>query len=87
MRIGVIAVAAFGLLFAVPVEARETWIIRTDLWGNPAYSTLTLEHQQSDISGDLDGDEQTSSFSLSVVPDAKLDATVSKSLETKNAEE
>lgn len=56
MRIGVIAVAGFGLLFTAPVEARETWIVRTDLWGNPAYSTLTLEHQQSDISGDMDGD-------------------------------
>lgn len=34
----------------------ETWIVRTDLWGNPAFSTLTIDRAGGRISGDLDGD-------------------------------
>ena len=56
MRVGFVRLAAFGLLAAAPAGANETWVVRTDLWGNPAFSTLTLERQQSHISGDLDGD-------------------------------
>jgi Tfp pilus assembly protein PilE len=37
--------------------------------------------------GDLDGDGATSSFSLTVTSDAKLNAVVSDALETKNPEE
>jgi len=36
--------------------APETWILRTDLWGNPAFSTLTLDRQGDSLSGTLDGD-------------------------------
>ena len=56
MRFRVVAVAAFGLLTAVPVEASETWIFRTDLWGTPAFSTLTFDCEKADIAGDFDGD-------------------------------
>lgn len=32
------------------------WIVRTDLWGNPAFSTLKFTRGQARVSGDLDGD-------------------------------
>lgn len=56
MRFCVVAVAVFGLFSAIAASANETWIVRTDLWGNPAFSTLTVERKQTKISGDLDGD-------------------------------
>ncbi len=56
MRFSVFAIAAFGLLTAAPLEARETWIVRTDLWGNPSFSTLTFDRKEAQILGDLDGD-------------------------------
>ncbi|MEA9563996.1 MULTISPECIES: acetamidase/formamidase family protein [unclassified Xanthomonas] len=34
----------------------ETWIVRTDLWGNPVFSTLSIDRTGNRISGDLDGD-------------------------------
>ncbi|KQR13273.1 MULTISPECIES: acetamidase/formamidase family protein [Xanthomonas] len=34
----------------------ETWIVRTDLWGNPAFSNLSIDRTGNRISGDLDGD-------------------------------
>lgn len=45
------------MLLASPALARETWIVRTDLWGNPAFSTLTLERGGTFVTGDLDGDK------------------------------
>ncbi len=59
MRFSVVAIAAFGLIAAVPSKASETWIVRTDLWGNPAFSTLTFDREKARISGDLDGDRVT----------------------------
>lgn len=56
MRLGVFAVAALGLLTAVPSRANETWIVRTDLWGNPAFSTLSFDREKTQVLGDLDGD-------------------------------
>ena len=44
---------ALALLAAGPAE---TWIVRVDLWGNPAFSTLTLTRDGARLSGDLDGD-------------------------------
>lgn len=44
---------ALALLAAGPAE---TWIVRVDLWGNPAFSTLTLARDGADVSGDIDGD-------------------------------
>lgn len=38
------------------VLSAETWIVRTDLWGNPVFSTLTVELQAGRLTGDLDGD-------------------------------
>lgn len=46
----------YSLLLTVPAAAAETWIVRTDLWGNPAFSTLTLERGNGPVTGDLDGD-------------------------------
>lgn len=45
-----------AMLLAIPAAAAETWIVRTDLWGNPAFSTLTLDRQQGRLTGALDGD-------------------------------
>lgn len=56
MRLSAFTIAALGLLAAVPLKASETWIVRTDLWGNPAFSTLTFDREKAKISGDLDGD-------------------------------
>lgn len=49
---------AFALLVsaASPAFATETWIARTDLWGNPAFSIVTIAQQHDRLSGDLDGD-------------------------------
>lgn len=44
------------LLLAGPARAAETWIMRTDLWGNPAFSTLVIDRANGHITGDLDGD-------------------------------
>lgn len=48
-----------AILTGVAAEASvsETWIVRTDLWGNPAFSTLTLEREGDRLSGTLDGDK------------------------------
>jgi amidase len=35
---------------------QETWLITTDLWGNPLYQTLELVRDAGRISGTLDGD-------------------------------
>lgn len=43
-------------ILVVPVATAETWIVRTDLWGSPAFSTLTLEHGDKGVTGDIDGD-------------------------------
>lgn len=48
--------AALSLFAVAPALSAETWIVRTDLWGNPAFSTLTIEQQRGRLSGDLDGD-------------------------------
>ncbi|PVX29160.1 acetamidase/formamidase family protein [Sphingomonas pokkalii] len=43
-------------IVATSAAAAESWIVRTDLWGNPAFSTLTVERRGKDVTGDLDGD-------------------------------
>ena len=48
--------AAILLCLATGASARETWIVRTDLWGNPAFSTLSLDRDGQRLDGDLDGD-------------------------------
>ena len=49
-------ILALALSIASPLLAEETWIVRTDLWGNPAFSTLTVERRNDQIAGNLDGD-------------------------------
>lgn len=56
MRFSVAGIVALGLLTAAAASAGETWIVRTDLWGNPAFSTLKLDREKTKVSGDLDGD-------------------------------
>ncbi len=59
LRIGF--AAAIGLswmsLISPRAAAEQTWIIRTELWGNPAFSTLILEHSGTQLSGNLDGEQ------------------------------
>ncbi|WP_202947450.1 hypothetical protein [Xanthomonas phaseoli] len=52
------AFVVFGptMFLAVSAFATETWIVRTDLWGNPAFSTLTIERDGGTVTGELDGD-------------------------------
>nr|WP_282580367.1 acetamidase/formamidase family protein [Sphingomonas faeni] len=52
----VLILSACAPILVVPVAAAETWIVRTDLWGNPAFSTLMLEHGDKGVTGDIDGD-------------------------------
>ncbi len=38
-----LALVTCGLIVAdTSLISGETWIVRTDLWGNPAFSTLTV---------------------------------------------
>ncbi|NOT88499.1 MAG: acetamidase [Lysobacter sp.] len=37
-------------------RARESWVVSTDLWGNPMYSELELSRDGSRLTGMLDGD-------------------------------
>ncbi|TSC34160.1 acetamidase/formamidase family protein [Corallococcus sp. Z5C101001] len=38
------------------LAASESWLVTTDLWGNPAYQLLTLERAGKRLTGELDGD-------------------------------
>lgn len=53
---------ALILMAASAVVAKETWIVRVDLWGNPAFSTLTIDRKSGKLSGDFDGDRVTGEF-------------------------
>lgn len=54
-------------LLAAPAIAQpgptESWILVTDMWGNPAYSTLTLSRAGGRLSGELDGDSLSGTVS------------------------
>ena len=67
MQFNILAVAAFGLLTAASSKASETWIVRTDLWGNPAFSTLTFDRDRAKVSGDLDGDRVAGDVRASLI--------------------
>lgn len=62
-----------ALLAATPACA-ETWIVRTDLWGNPAFATLTLQRDGKRLTGDLDGDRVAGSIDGRRVSFAATDA-------------
>ena len=56
------ALAPVALALSAPGSARdaaragEHWLVVTDMWGTPAYSTMTLVSEGDRLSGDLDGD-------------------------------
>lgn len=56
LRRAALLLSALTLIWIAPGAAAETWIVRTDLWGNPAFSTLTFERAGGSVTGDLDGD-------------------------------
>jgi acetamidase/formamidase len=49
-----------GLYLPLSVHAGETtverWLLKTDLWGNTAYQTLTISQDGNSLSGTFDGD-------------------------------
>lgn len=47
-----------GIAFSTIAHAstRETWLVTTDLWGNPSYQSLDLVIDGQHITGTLDGD-------------------------------
>lgn len=55
-RLAALILSASVSVLVVPLAAAETWIVRTDLWGNPAFSTLTLERSGRGVTGEIDGD-------------------------------
>ncbi|HYG04870.1 MAG TPA: acetamidase/formamidase family protein [Stenotrophomonas sp.] len=73
MLVRVLTLALLAL--SASAQANETWIVRTDLWGNPAFSTLELSRERSRITGDLDGDRVEGQFAG---PDASFNATDAK---------
>ncbi len=53
------ALAMCCLLLASPgvrAAIHESWVVATDLWGNPAYQSLEIEVDGNRLSGTLDGD-------------------------------
>ncbi len=58
VRLAALFLSATASALAVPAFA-ESWILRTDLWGSPAFSTLTIDRTGNEVSGDLDGDRIT----------------------------
>lgn len=55
---------AFAALPAfAQAQQGESWLLVTDMWGNAAYSTLTLARDGSTLSGELDGDPLTGKVS------------------------
>jgi acetamidase/formamidase len=55
MKACIVLAAVSAALAAAPVAAGETWVARVDLWGNPAFSTLSLERSGRLVAGDFDG--------------------------------
>lgn len=55
VRFAALFLFATASALATPAAA-ESWILRTDLWGSPAFSTLTIDREGKVVSGDLDGD-------------------------------
>ncbi|RKG56497.1 acetamidase [Corallococcus sp. AB011P] len=57
------------------LAASESWLVTTDLWGNPAYQFLTLERDGKRLTGELDGDalkgERTGNVIHFVVTDSR----------------
>lgn len=52
----VVALLGAILMYGGSARAADTWILRTEMWGNPAFSTLQLEAKGDATTGTLDGD-------------------------------
>ncbi len=52
----VVALLGAILMYGGSAHAADTWILRTELWGNPAFSTLQLDAKGDATTGTLDGD-------------------------------
>ena len=67
-----------ALLAAAPAVAQEKpaehWLVVTDMWGTPAYSTMTLRRDGDHLSGELDGDPVTGQASGKALSFAATDA-------------
>lgn len=68
------ACLALVALVAMPARADETWILRMDLWGTPAFSTATLARHGEAVTGDIDGDRVEGSVSGSTLKFTATDA-------------
>jgi acetamidase/formamidase len=53
------ALVIVGLPAAAGAEdgGRESWVVTTDLWGNPSYQALELERKGTKLAGSLGGDK------------------------------
>jgi amidase len=54
-------IAAVLLLCSIPLLSlaqtpKESWVVTTDLWGNPSYQALELDREGNKLTGSLDGD-------------------------------
>lgn len=49
----------YGFALMAAAAHAESWVVTTDLWGNPSYQLLTLDRADGQLSGDLDGDRLT----------------------------
>ncbi|WP_369928893.1 acetamidase/formamidase family protein [Xanthomonas sp. NCPPB 2632] len=55
--------ALLGLCFCLPLAvgatepAKEAWLVKTDLWGNTSYQTLTFAQEGQTLTGVFDGDK------------------------------
>jgi amidase len=54
-------------LTALPASAEEQWVVRTDFWGVPAYYTLTLDSDEDQLAGDMDGEPVNGSLAGQVI--------------------
>ena len=57
MNPGIEHMLAAAMLFAsAGAHADDTWILRTDLWHSPAFSTLIAHQDAGRLQGQFDGD-------------------------------
>lgn len=60
-------------------KSEEIWVVKTDLWGNPLYRTLTLHREGSRLTGDIDGDSLEGHLVGDVMDFVSTDARLLKS--------
>lgn len=51
-----LAASALWISLAVPARGAETWVVRTDIGGHPAFSTVTIDRERGRSADDLNGD-------------------------------